>query len=220
MKINSVYNNSISSFIGLNCQDGEIISIKKYFIVDKDLLTNFALQVFKLNLTLDNIDHSKEVGIKNGGCICFKHTKQKDYQAIYYKEASKQYKPYENYHLNAFEKADNMLFFKKYLYTKNRQFINKVMTEYNIKHKNFDALEVCTGASYRNKQQSTKMAIIDEKTNFKKVSVFSKSFKSINIPNKIYIAYGKDRYNNTESHYFTNSLTWQLPEALIYDKII
>jgi hypothetical protein len=220
MKIGSIYNNSISSFIGLNCQDNKITSVKKYFIVDRDVFLTFTQQVFKLNLTLDNVDHSKEVGIKNGGCICFKHTKHKDYQAIYYKETSKQGKPYENYHLNAFEKVDNMLFFKKYFYTKNRQFINKVMTEYNIKHKNFDALEVCTGTSYRNREQSMKMAIIDEKTNFKKVSVFNKPFKNINIPNKMYIAYGKDKYNDTESHYFTNGSTWRLPEEIVYDEII
>lgn len=216
MKIDEIYKNSNISFIGLNYNNDEILSVKKYFVVDNDFLIFFARKKFNLNLLIDDEDHSNELGLKLP-CICYKKIKDQKYFSLYYKERSLQKPGYENYHLNCFEKIKNDLFLKKYYYTKDKEFIKNILKDYSFKNTDFDALEICKGYSYRNKSKSDKIAIIDENNNYEKLKAFEIPKNCINFNDIFFIAFGQDKHSNVRSYYFTSNITWRLPEDVVYN---
>jgi len=216
MNIKDVFNNSTVSFIGYNYNNFKQISIKKYFTVNEDFFLFFVRRELNLNISLDNESHSNEMGLKQP-CICFKTLKNKNYISVYYKETVIGNNIYEDYCLNAFEKQENQIYFKKYNYSKNKNFISKILKKYSIQNNNFYGIEICNGNSYRNSGSSDKIAIIDEKSNYQKLKIFNSSFINLEIPNNQLIAYGKDLHSTVSSYYFTNAVTWKLPEKLIYN---
>ena len=172
MMLKELKNECEITFAGFNYSTNKIVSVKKYFVVDCDYFNFFLKKYFHLNVSLDLECHKAEIGLKKP-CICIKNMNNETYISAYYKELSIQEYPFENYHLNCFEKHKKNLYYKKYFYTKDKDFIKNTLKEYKIKNNNFDGLEICKGSSYRHKHKSDKLAIIDEDHSYKKLEVIN-----------------------------------------------